>query len=165
MRARLPQRWGGPFTPQQLRARELTPADRSALAQLRAAAPELFEHAAVSGDAFFGVGVFLRDALVAAGFARALGPADEPYQRALFYADFVAPSLRRRHLGRALHRARLEQLRSRRSEVVYAWVEPHNAAAQRSLRACGFEQVAREPIWGEPSPEHLLLRCTLTTRG
>ena len=161
VRARLPPRWGGPIADEQLVARQLTDADRAGLTQLRAAAPELFEHAAVSGVHFFGVGLFLRDALVAAGFCRALGPAEQPYERALFYADFVTARLRRRHLGRALHRARLEQLRLRAAQQVFAWVEPHNGAARASLYACGFEETAREPIWGEPSVDHILLRCEL----
>lgn len=161
VRVQLPQRWGGAFAANQLHARELTRADRAALTQLRAAPPELFESSELAGEAYFGIGLYLRDALVAVGFCGALGPAEHPYQRALFYADFVSPRLRRRHLGRALHRARLERLQQLGAAVVYAWVEPHNKAARASLYACGFRETTREQIWGQASAAHLLLRREL----
>lgn len=156
VRARLPRRFGGHIAQAQLHARRLNSADRSAVAQLRAAPEHL---ASLESTSFFGVGVFVRGELIAVGYCRALGPDQRPFQRALLYAGFVAPRWRLRHVGRVLHRERLAQLRRAGAEEAFAWVEPRNVASLASLRACGFRQVARQGLWGRASDEQLLLRC------
>jgi ribosomal protein S18 acetylase RimI-like enzyme len=119
----------------------------------------------VDSPSFFGVGVFVRDQLIAVGYCRALGPDDRPFQRALLYAGYVDPRWRLRHVGRVLHHERLAQLQCAGGEEAFAWVEPRNIASIASLRACGFRQVARQTLWGQASTEQVLLRCALGRRS
>lgn len=162
VRAHLPQLLGGPIGQEQLQCRDLMEHDRIALERLHAMPVEHFAKTAIHTDSVFVTGVYFRQQLIAAGFCRAIGQSQRPFSRALFYADYVHLGFRRRHVGRALHRARLAKLRALGAEEVFAWVDPDNPVALAALRACGFREVPQQPLWGRPTAAHQLLCRKLT---
>ena len=170
LRGRLPQRLGGRFSVAAIRSRCLEPDDFDRWQRLRpyVGAQRAQPDVLVASEQRFTMGVWVRRRLVASGFCsitRDDASAAEPY--ALFSADFVHPSFRRRGLAQRLHAARLDELTDRGVRVAYAWVDPANLASLAAFTASGFTCVSTEeaPAALPCSDHELLLRADLSASG
>jgi GNAT superfamily N-acetyltransferase len=166
LRGRLPPALGGRFAVAAVRSRCLTPDDIEAWQRLRpyVGAQRAQPDVLLADEQRFAMGVWLRGRLVAGGLcsiAHGDPSASAPY--ALFSADFVHPSFRRRGLAQRLHAARLGELTRRGVPLAYAWVDPINLASLAAFAASGFTRVAIEEAPAQlPRSEHeLLLRAEL----
>jgi len=83
-----------------------------------------------------------------AGYAGLLAPADSG--QADIQTIAIAPSARRRGLGRALMVALLDEARRRGAAQVFLEVRADNPAAQTLYASLGFEQIAVRPRYYQP---------------
>jgi RimJ/RimL family protein N-acetyltransferase len=104
------------------------------------------------------MGVFVRDELVGYGYCVGLGDSAAPFRSALYVAGFVHPRWRRRGVARAVHLARLAQLKQLGCEQAFAWVDEINGASRASLERCGFRKITPTPeqLTHRPTPRHEL---------
>lgn len=165
LRAHLPTRLGGRYTPGSVECRQLGIGDLPALGSLRADLLEKPGQSAVDGVSCFCAGVFLDDRLVAAGYCVDVSDESErAFRKALFTSDFVDPAYRRRGLNQLVHAERLRLLAARGTEEVYGWVHQANGASIACFKASGFEVTQSGDVSGRlrrPGLESLLARRIL----
>ena len=167
LRGRLPPGFGGRFAVATICSRCLAPEDIDVWQRLRpyVGAQRAKPDVLVASEQRFAMGIWVRGRLVAGGFCSiAYDDSSAPAPYALFSADFVHPSFRRRGLAQRLHAARLGELTRRGIPVAYAWVDPINLASLAAFAATGFTRVAIEEAPAElPRSDHeLLLRADVS---
>jgi GNAT superfamily N-acetyltransferase len=165
LRGRLPPALGGRYALAAIRSRCLTPDDLDAWQRLhpyvgaQRAKPDML----AADERRFVMGIWVRGRLAASGICSIThGDASAATPYALFSADFVHPSFRRRGLAQRLHAARLAELARRGVATAYAWLDPLNLASLAAFTASGFDRVsdADAPAGLARSPrEPLLLRA------